>query len=338
MLCKIAIIDSAICRNTVLIDNRRISHYYICNGKIVKKKDNAIFLSHGTEVLNTMLYECSDVEIISIEILDANNKGKAIHLLKAIEFCICNDVKFINISLGIVTKNIDFISALKNVCTRAVENGITIVSAMDNKKIESYPAAFDSVVAVSSDIDNKEYITFKKKKNEICFCSASLISKGSNQYVINMGTSYLSGYVTGVLCSLVTNNIENKEEVLNFFNDNNIKNNIYIKPFCENELGKEIILISFVQNIFDNDLESQLGENVKKIQWSIIKEKRNLSVDTIIFGGLKLPCDKKIKREILQWIIYININEVYCLVPIFNTIERYEIFKRHKINIKAIYI
>lgn len=338
MSLRIAIIDSEICNSVAIADDRNITNYYISDNKIVRKTIKGIFSSHGTDVLNNILYECKDIEIISIEVLSSDNKGKVIDLLRAIDFCIQKEISFINISLGIITQNSKLINALKKVCERAVEKGIIIISAMSNKEGKSYPAAFDFVTAVSSSTVNKEYINYNEKENEICFCSSNVFSKGHGKYIINTGNSYLSGYVTGVFCSLINKNIENKEKVLGFWGNSEKINKIFVNPFNENEFNKEVTLVYFEQNSFDTYLEKHINANVKKVNWLVIKEKKYFNTDTIIFGNLKLPCKKKIKKEIIQWLIYMNISQIYCLVPIFNTIERYQIVRKYNISIKTVYI
>ncbi len=334
MVCRIAIIDSAIFNNMILVDDSQISNYYICNNNIVSKMEKNSSSLHGTDVLNNILYECQDVEIISIQVLKENNKGKAIDLLRAIDFCIQKKVSFINISLGIVTENMKYIEKLKRVCQKAVERGITIISAMSNEKNISYPAVFDFVIGVSSNIKNGEYITFNENKKDIYFCSSSVFSKGNREYKINTGNSYLSGYVTGVFCAFF---IKNKQKALDFFKTSEIKSQIFVNPFNEKEFNRKILLIYFEKNLFDIEVEKYIGK-VKKINWSIMKEKKNLGDEIIVLGSINLPCLQQIKKEIVQWLIHMKIDLVYCIVPIFNTIERYEIAEKYCISIKTIYV
>lgn len=341
---KVAIIDSAISRDLVLIETKKRSEYCIEDGRVVGKEKINTGCTHGTHVLNNILYECSDIEVISVEILDQNNKGKALDLLKALEFCIQEKVSFINISLGISTTNTVLIDALKIECDKAVERGIVIISAKENSGANSYPASFSNVISVSSNHNNakEEYVSYDEEQNDICFCSADIMSKGNNNFEILTGNSYLCGYVTGVVssCHKTISNLNEAKKAIKFFGDTTIKNRIFIKPFFENELRGNTQFVYFGDNPFDIYLKEILEAKTRSINWLDVKNKRCLDVDAVVFGAILLPCEPQLKEDILNWLVCMNnkIRRVYCLAPIFNTRERYEISKKYNIYIREIYI
>ena len=344
MVGKIAIIDSSISRKSVLIERQKISEYCVMNGRIVGNEKINTDCTHGTHVLNNILYECSDMEVISVEILDQNNKGKALDLLKALDFCIEEKVSFINISLGISTANTAYIHALKTVCEKAVESGIVIIAARENSGTKSYPASFSNVISVSSNHNNgtEGYISYDENQNDICFCSSDIMSKGNNNFEILTGNSYLCGYVTGVisLCHKAIGNLDEAKKAIKFFGNKTIKNRIFIKQFFKNEQSGNTQFVYFGDNPFDIYLKEILDAKTSSVNWLDVKNKRCIDVDAVVFGAIILPCEPQLKEDILNWLVCTKnkIRRVYCLAPIFNTRERYEISKKYNIYIREIYI
>lgn len=340
--CKVAVIDSAVSNSLILIENQKLSKFYIEKDEIIEKKEETSAITHGTLVLNNILYECKDIEVLSIELLDKNNKGKAIYLLQAIEFCIREKVSFINLSLGIVTTNSEFISALDSTCKKAIQNGIIIISAMSNAKVKSYPAIFPYVISVSSSCNNKTYCTFDETINDLCFRSSSILSKGMDDLEVLTGNSYLCGYLTGVICcySKEINNLEDARKVIKHVWGDEIRNKIYINPCSDSELSNDVVFVYFEDNSFDVFLEKNIIGNIERYSWSEFKEKNSLDIDTIVLGGIKLPCEPTIKEEIICWIFRMKkkISRVYSFTPIFNTKERYEMADKYGIDVKTIYI
>lgn len=340
---KIAVIDSAISSKSVLIERKNLFEYYIRNGGIVRKEKMNIDCTHGTHVLNNILYECPDAEVISVAILDQNNKGKARDLLKALEFCIQEKASLINISLGISTDNTQFIDALRNLCEKAVNKGIVIISASKNSGADSYPAIFHNVISVSSHSNNgiEGYAVYNEKQNDICFCSSDIVSKGNLDYEILTGNSYLCGYVTGVLCSWYekNGNLDEAKKIIKHLKTEDIMNRIFINPALENELSGNVQFIYFEENPFDTYILESLGAKTDKTSWYSMKNIGDLSWDCVVFGTIMLPCKTELKEDVLNWLICMKdkIRSVYCLVPIFNTKERYEISIKYSIFIKEIY-
>lgn len=336
---KIAVIDSMICNSLVLKDKGKILYYWVKNQEIHNAEENIIdiFETHGTEVINNILYECNDVQILAIKVLEENGKGKVYDLLEALKFCISQKVDAINISLGIQTDNHRLISKMEELCRRAVNQGTTIVAANNNYGSNSYPAAFDFVVSVSTEMRSKEYTFFNRDRNEVCFCSPYIFSKGKNIYEIKRGNSYLCGYVTGVLCAgkkMVKDPIE-------FFWDKKITRKYYINPFSDDAFGKNTVLIYFEDNPFDIFIEKNIKPFLKKMKWDQITGSINFEVKTIILGTIGLPVTGMFKKELLERIIRLcNVyhTQIYTVVPIFSMKERYDISKEYGIDIKTIYI
>lgn len=337
---KVAVIDSMVCNSLVLKDCRRVLNYSVKNRRVYRMKENStdVFETHGTEVINNILYECKDVQIWAIKVLEENGKGKVCDLLEALKFCISQKVDVINISLGTQTQNRQLILSLEQVCRDAISQGIIIVAANNNHQgYDSYPAAFDFVVSVSTNRKAREYTLFNGEKNEIYFCSPYIFSKGTKKYEIKRGNSYLCGYVTGVLC---TEEKITKDTIQFFWDKKNIQR-FYINPFIDDAFGGNLVLVSFEENSFDIFIERNVKHSSQKVKWAQIKEGINIETEIIILGSIKLPIAETLRGELFEWISRLCDNchpQIYTVVPIFNMKERYNISKNYGINIKTIYI
>ena len=141
-----------------------------------------------------------DAEIYSVKVLDKDNKACVSSVVKAIEWCIDNDIDVINMSFGLN----QYSAILEEAIHKAYLNDITMISAAGNKRSVEYPAKFDEVISVGG--INKE----------LCLSSYSPVGNGVDvyapseecqttgfvgSYVKGNGTSIAAAHVTGVVAA-----------------------------------------------------------------------------------------------------------------------------------------
>ncbi len=153
---KVAIIDTGIdYSHPDLMENYRGGYNFIT--ETAPPLDDSSN-SHGTHVAGIIAAKdngtgvvgvAPDAELYALKVLDHLGFGSLSGVIAAIEWAIANKMDVINLSLGGLP--VDF-PPLKDVCDRAVAAGIVMVAAAGNSGIEQvdYPAAYESVIAVSS--------------------------------------------------------------------------------------------------------------------------------------------------------------------------------------------
>lgn len=152
-LISVAVIDDGI--NEKLYSNIHLNTNIEINSelKFSPRSDyDPISISHGT-ICAAIIQKYSSCKILSsVKILNEKTKCSKKQLIKALEWCVDNNINLINLSLG----SIDFrdYSEIKNVINFAYSKGIIIVAACSNKGIFTYPASLSNVVGVKCDRKN----------------------------------------------------------------------------------------------------------------------------------------------------------------------------------------
>lgn len=150
-----------------------------------------------------------EATIIPIRQNDERNSGDQSTMTKAIDHAIAERADVINISQD-TTKPLDGESDLGQAVARAVAEDIVVVASagndgLDGQRKNTYPAAFDGVLAVASSDRNNERAAFSQSGEFVGVAApgVDMVSTvpGNGQCVDN-GTSFSAPYVAGVAALL----------------------------------------------------------------------------------------------------------------------------------------
>ncbi|MEI7030731.1 type VII secretion-associated serine protease mycosin [Streptomyces pratensis] len=177
-------------------------------------------IGHGTKVAGIIAARpakgtgfvglAPEATIIPIRQNDEKNSGKDTTMATAIDHAIAEDADVINISQD-TTKPLTPDSALGAAVARAIAADIVVVASagndgMDGKQKNTYPAAFDGVLAVASSDRNNERAPFSQAGEFVGVAApgVDIVSTvpGFGQCTDN-GTSFSAPYVAGVAALLV---------------------------------------------------------------------------------------------------------------------------------------
>lgn len=156
---RIAIIDSGIDTNNsyfskYIYDGK---HIWCERGKCSIKKNFHDDNGHGTLCASVILKECKDVEFYIIKIMNKYGVTNLETLECALEYLQKETIDIISLSLSIVEGT--YSKKIKSLCNYYREKGVIIVCSFSNKKKNSYPASFKSVIGVRGFIlENEEAI------------------------------------------------------------------------------------------------------------------------------------------------------------------------------------
>ncbi len=167
------------------------------------KEDKILKSLHGKVCAEIIKKYYSKAKFISIKALGDRMKGSKEQLVKAIEWCIDNKIKVINMSLG--TINYKDFESIKEVINRAYDEGIIIVAACNNKNIFTYPASLSNVIGVNSSEQLKEgeyiYNLYPLDGIEITACGTHKLI--FEDRITRSCNSYAAPMITAKVCELV---------------------------------------------------------------------------------------------------------------------------------------
>lgn len=206
---KVAVIDSGIDTHDELNTKGWVDFSDRVKG--YKPIDNS---GHGTQTAGVIAARingigmegiASKAEIYSVKILDAENKATISAVVKAVEWCIQNDIDIINMSFGTsVYSNI-----LHEEIKKAESQGIVMVAAAGNNENKiQYPAQYPEVISVGSIDDELKSSQFSNNEK------VDLVAPGENvqtlgymgSFSMTEGTSIATAHVTGVAASVMSAN------------------------------------------------------------------------------------------------------------------------------------
>ena len=203
---KVAIIDSG-------IDMSHPSIGMIAGGVEISINQDGHFIyssevidctGHGTACAGIIRKKAPDAALYSVRIFDESLMADGRVLIAAIQWCIDNEMDVVNLSLG--TTDVTFKKALQEVCRKAVDVGMILVSAESNDGLESYPAVFPEVIGVTGGAIY-EVNGFYYRKDQRIEC----VARGDEQrvcwlegkHIMTGGNSFAAPHITGIITHLL---------------------------------------------------------------------------------------------------------------------------------------
>lgn len=187
-------------------------------------------LSHGKRCIQIIKEINPNINIKKIDIEFSKGRTSINKLSKALNWCVKNSVKLINLSLGTINYYDSLV--LDEQIHQLIKQGCIIVSAFHNANIMSWPAAFFGVFGVIQD----RYSLLKN--GEFCFVSpqkcnvivAHYYNEKWDEYSNNLGIKESNSFAAPVITGVISRYIDNKrnythEDIVKFLIENS-KNNI----------------------------------------------------------------------------------------------------------------
>lgn len=178
---------------------------------ILNCDDNPGVKSHGTCCAAIIeKYARVPIEIISIKILNDQGKGKANDLIKAMEYCIENQIDVINLSCGTLAHK-DGKEIKKYLSSSRIASKIVIVAAQNNSNVFTYPACLPQTIGVRKKTGYHDALfdLYLNPRDGIEIEASSLHSlmtvelQPETTYPSN---SFAASMISGVICNIVGEN------------------------------------------------------------------------------------------------------------------------------------
>ncbi|MDP3698981.1 MAG: S8 family peptidase [Nanoarchaeota archaeon] len=171
---------------------------------------------HGTHVAGTIAAVDNTIGVVGVapsasllaaKVLNRQGSGYLSDVIAGIDYCVQSGAKVVSMSLG---SNSD-VQALHNAVDAAYANGVLLVAAAGNDYggAVSYPAAYDSVVAVSATDSNNNLASFSNvgPQVELAAPGVSILSTYKDGgYATLSGTSMATPHVSGVAALAIQGN------------------------------------------------------------------------------------------------------------------------------------
>lgn len=149
----------------------------------------------------------AQVSIMAVKVLDSQGSGYESWVASGIRYAVDHGAQVISMSLGSSSSS----SVMEDACNYAWNNGVLVVAAAGNDYggPVSYPAKYDSVMAVSA-IDSSNRLAYYSNigpEIEVCAPGSSVLSTyPNNQYKSMSGTSMACPHVAGVAGLVLSEN------------------------------------------------------------------------------------------------------------------------------------
>jgi len=217
---KIALIDSG-------IDNEHEDlQGSICTGYnfIDNSFDTQDNFGHGTRIAGIIAAQknnnigvagiASGVQIVPLKVMDSKGRASIKNVIRAIEWCVNNNIDIINLSIGyhksiedlVTNNNVEYYEREKAVIEKALESGISIVSSVGNNTNGpmNYPACLNGVISVASyGVHSDTLEIFSAPKNNRCSCK-TIYAPGEYIFTTDIGNRYTYEFGSSIACAFVT--------------------------------------------------------------------------------------------------------------------------------------
>ena len=121
----------------------------ITSGESDSTNDYLDYIGHGTAVAGAIREKAPEGLLYAVKVFDRALTTNIETIIKAIDWCIENEIEVINLSLG--TVNVEHREKIEAAVARAAEEGTVLVAAREMSGQPSFPGCLGAVIAVAVD-------------------------------------------------------------------------------------------------------------------------------------------------------------------------------------------
>lgn len=151
---RVAVIDSGVEPDHPAIGGRLVQSMVVVSEGVdddpatAPDEAQADMFGHGTACAGIIHSFAPDAELYSVRVLGKDLKGKAVRFAEGLRWAIEEGMDVVNLSLS--TSRPEFYGMFHRLADKAYFDGVTLVSAANNRRIPSYPSLYSSVISVAA--------------------------------------------------------------------------------------------------------------------------------------------------------------------------------------------
>ncbi len=221
---RVAVLDDGINSNVYSVKNVS-TRLEVKHGLILDCDDHPGVKSHGTCCAAIIeKYARVPIEIVSIKIINDNGRGTANDLIKAMEYCIENQIDVINLSCGTLAHK-DGKVIKKYLSSSRIVSKIVIAAAQNNSNVYTYPACLSQTIGVRKKAGYHDALfdLYLSPRDGIEIEASSLHSLTTVELqpiTTYPSNSFAAPMISGLICNIVgENDIRDKKSVLRILRD-----------------------------------------------------------------------------------------------------------------------
>lgn len=263
---KVALIDTGISKNE--INNRcEIRHFSLFKKALIeeyKEPGN----NHGTDCFKEIVSNTknNELQILDLNISDESGNLQVFNIISAIEKSIEENVDIINISLGLTM----YSQELYDICEKAIQNNIVILSAASHDNTISFPADFNNVICVKVDQQQTEKIKTIDDTAISISMRDFIISENDTKFDFSsssLACARVCGYFCDDLSAMPLNDkfkTLSRKYNIDLYSPDSIRCNINLKESGIHEilLNNRVAVVLFPSSAFENLNKDFIHENI----------------------------------------------------------------------------
>lgn len=256
---------------------------------------------HGTAITVLTDRFCSEIEFYIIKVLDKLGRCSSRHLLQALELAISKHVDIINLSLG--TRDMSIKHEFQELCNKAYEKGIVIVTTCENEVTDCVPFICDKTIKVRANRCIKDSTFFYNKNVFYCKGVEHLLPWKNNTFIYSGSNSFSTPYIVKEIVNLKRKGY-NREDILAGLIEKS-RQAAVPRYLC---IEEEEYLDERIYHAVEEVTEQILGKNIDKVRLSLQGMSDEISIQILL--ELQNKLEKGIYFEDFNYIDFEYVNNI----------------------------
>ena len=205
---RIGVVDSGHSKARVVVGRR----FSLLDDGLVEGDLHEDPLGHGTAVIEAIGLRAPSAVFCMAQVFDQRGVSSALQIASAIDWLVAQDVRLINLSLGLRQDR----SVLREACAAAVARGVLLCASSPAQGSGVFPANYPGVLRVTGDARCAEHEWSWLDSAQADF-AACVQGAYPGQSGASLGWAALSGHIAGLLVSRPD---ASNEQVLQWLREN----------------------------------------------------------------------------------------------------------------------
>ncbi|MCA9901972.1 MAG: S8 family serine peptidase [Anaerolineales bacterium] len=155
---------------------------------------------HGTACAGIIHALAPEAALYSVRVLGGDGRGRSLQFAAGINWAIANGMQVVNMSLS--TSSEEYFGLFHQLADEAYFHGVTVVSAVNNDRVPSYPSLYSSVISVAAHEKQDPFTFYYNAKPPVEFGAPGIdvrVAWTNKGYITTTGNSFAAPHVAGIV-------------------------------------------------------------------------------------------------------------------------------------------